>query len=170
MKKSKKVISLLLAISMILAMSVSAFAAEVPEPSAEGILPAPTLITYKDLHGDIDNAVMAAFLSDDKVSCFIPYNDGAGTSGSVAATFTAETKKVSFILYSYGGGTTYHAELWHVNGNNIPNSKVMSYNDYAFGSGFSQGGLIVGDTYYITVSSQTVPTSGVQGGYELSWS
>lgn len=170
MKKSKKIISLLLAVSMIMAMSVSAFAAEVTEASAVGVLPAPTLITYKDLHGDIDNAVMAAALSADTVSCFIPYNDGSGTTGQVAASFTAESGTVNFILYSYGGGTKYHAELWHVNGNNIPNNKVMSYNDYAFGSGFAQNGLKVGDTYYITVSSRTVPTSGAQGGYELSWS
>jgi len=170
MKKSKKFLSVLPAISMILAMSVSAFAVEVP---TDEILPPPTLITYKDLHGDIDNAVMAAVLSNDTISCYIPYNTGNGTTGSIAASFTAESSTVNFILYSYGGGTNYHTELWHVNGDHMPNNKVMSYNDYndyAFGSGFSQSGLQVGDTYYIMVSSQTVTPPGVQGAYELSWS
>lgn len=167
MKKFRKFVSALCAACMILAMSVPAMAAE---EQTEQVLPPPTLITYKDLHGDFDSAVMAAVLSDDIYSCFIPYNNGSGTSGQVAVSFPAQSSTVSFILYSYGGGTKYHAELWHVNGNNIPNSKVMSYDDYAFGTGFAQSGLIVGDTYYITVSSQTVDPPGVQGGYELSWS
>lgn len=165
MKKSKKFLSVLCAVCMILAFAVPAFAAEIEEE----FLPPPTLLTYQDVHRDALNPVQAALLSNDTIACYIPYNDGSGTSGEIVESFEAESSTLGFILYSYGGGTKYHAALWRDNGPGKPPSRVALYEDYSFGSGFTQPGLVVGKEYYIVVSSTTVTPPGVNGGYEIFW-
>lgn len=175
MKKAKKQLALVLAAVMAFGLlATTAGAAEVAPSQdviSEECLPAPGFITYKMLHGEEYDNPVEALLNDASArayACYIPYNDGSGTSGQIAATFTAETSTVAFVLTSLGGGSNYAAALWKDNGS-LPPSLVADYGEYGFGTGFVQSGLTVGQNYFIKISSQTVPSPGVNGRYELYW-
>lgn len=175
MKKVKKLLSLALAGVMVFGLMATSVGAAEVDPAqdvvSEECLPAPGFITYKMLHGDEYDNPVEALLDDASArayACYIPYNDGSGTTGQVAATFTAETSTVAFVLTSLGGGSNYTVALWKDNGS-LPPSRVADYGEYGFGTGFIQSGLIVGQSYFIMISSRTVPAPGVNGRYELYW-
>lgn len=94
MKNFKQLMGALCVVCMIMVTAVPAFAVSFESDT----LPPPTLITHKDIHPDTDNPVMASALASNVISCFIPYNNGSGTSGSIATVFTAEIG-ISIVLY-----------------------------------------------------------------------
>ena len=161
MKQFKKLVSVLCAISMILTMSVSAFAATseldpeyVPErfvePSEIALLQMAKMIEGESGKGDMK------------------YNDGSGLTGEAMFAFEAKTSSVSFKIDWAAAqfGDTYHFQLYRVNGIGIPATKVDQARTSSFGATNTYTNLVVEANYYVVVSSMSVPKNGASVDWE----
>lgn len=101
----------------------------------------------------------------------MPYNNGSGTTGQTIFGFKAAGNTVYWTI-DYDSAKiddTYHYQLWRVNGNGIPDSKVGIERQCSFGSGQYYTGLIVDSYYYLVCSSRDVDPRGVQVSYTYSF-
>jgi len=157
-----------LSIALVLVMSLSLVTVAIAtngDDVLEDNLPVSRVITQAEF--DELTGLSNSRLSRTGIACYIPYNTGSGTSGVYCAEFTADTTNMAFTLTSLGGGSKYHAQLYTVSSSGSY-SAVNSYAQYSFGSGFTQGNLVVGTKYAIKISSTTVPSEGCNGTYNLT--
>lgn len=163
MKNTKKILSMVLALMMLVsALSISASASSVldvdPNYQPEQFV---GLISREEVLAKRGTSLLRLYESS---TCFIPYNPGSGTTGEIAVEFVADGSKAEFTLdCKYDGD--YNCQLYRVNtsGDTKVGSAVIS----SFGFGPTFKNLVIGATYYIKVSSQSVPTSGATGTYTL---
>lgn len=167
MMMKKSILSRALALFLVAAalFTLSAFAADVIEGANEP-LPSATEITYEEILQLIREDNSVSLLYSEEGRCFIPQNVD-GNQGQIAVVFTADGTTVDFSMVSYGGGSSYNTQLYRDNGVGSVPTKVTDYNDYDFGTGVSQSGLAPGTEYYFIISSNDVPSKGVNGGYVL---
>jgi len=138
MKKSKKFLSILLAISMILAMPVSTFAAEYPD-----------------------------YVPMNPPQVWLNHTSHMGNTGVNIFYFTADTRNFYFAMRLTTGytGRDYLLQLWQRNPDGS-NTKVGDYHQYNFGEGPAwTNELDIGTEYFVKVSSQSIPTTGAQCEY-----
>ncbi|MEG2138702.1 MAG: hypothetical protein RRY64_08585 [Oscillospiraceae bacterium] len=162
MKKSKKFLSILCAVCMVMAMAAPAFAASTGEEPRYDPEYVEGFGSQKDALAR--NALRLNRAFEESV-CDIPCNSGSGTTGVIAVEFEADSTKAEFTLdCKYDG--SYHCRLYRVHSSEpiSPHGEaVMS----SFGDGPTFKNLIIGETYRVMVSSQDVPTAGTSGTYTL---
>lgn len=114
---------------------------------------------------------LARSLNGEDGSGVMPYNPGSGDTGAVIFSFTAEADTIYWTIDWDDAGIddTYYYQLWRVNGNGIPNSKVGSERQCSFGAGQYYSGLIIDAVYYIQCSSMCVPARGAEVTYSYSF-
>lgn len=165
MKKFKKFVSVLCAISMILAMSVSAFAAEYPDYIP---MNPPKTITWEQveqLQKSTTSLTRAGNTKPTKV--WLNYTSHMGDNGASICYFTADTENFYFAMRLTTGytGRDYLLQLWQRNPDGS-STKVGDYHQYNFGEGPAwTGELEIGTDYFVKVSSQSIPTTGAQCEY-----
>lgn len=162
MKKFTKFVSVLCAISMILAMSVSAFAAApalldpeyVPEQFVEP--------------SDIAMFQITRTIPGESGPGDMKYNGGNGDTGEAMFGFEAKTSSVSFKItwVTAQFGDTYHYQLYRVNGVGRPDTKVDQARESSFGATNSYTDLVIGAYYYLVVSSMSIPQTGASVEWE----
>lgn len=167
MKKSKKFLSMLLAVSMIMAMSVSAFAAEYPDYIP---MNPPKTITWEQLQDATTSPTREGNLNPAKV--WLNYTAHMGDNGTGICYFTADTRNFYFAMRLTTGytGRDYLLQLWQRNPDGT-STKVGDYHQYNFGEGPAwTNELEIGTDYFVKVSSQSIPTTGAQCEYIWSTS
>lgn len=161
MKKSRRFLSVLCAVCMIFAMSVSASATTLGNPTYH-LDPNYQPERYA---GEMPAAVARALraLTPDQ-DCFMPHQNYDGDNGEVLFAFQTDsddtTVKWRVDWNQSGVNDVYYYQLWRVNGGTIKDSKIGAQKQASFGGVPSYDNLQPNTQYYIKVSSRDVPTDG----------
>lgn len=168
MKKSKKFLSILCAVCIMLATAAPALAVNYPDYVP---MEPPVTVTFDQI-GDL-NANTTTQVGDlEPAVLLLPYNSGSGISGASICFFTADTKNFSFAMRltpgSGGSGSNYHIQLWQINPDGSE-TKIGDAVQYNFNDGpYWENKLTVGNEYYVKVSSTTVDRNGADCQYVSS--
>ena len=186
MKKMRKILSALLAMSMVftlLAVSASAAGPDVHPVRVQALTQEETDAirgaTVSNDKGGKDYPVEIHVMTEDERSAFeqqtehtpingtafLARNNAAGTNGNICASFTAELENVAIVLVSVPGATDYNIQLYEgAPGEGI---RVSNYATVGVNNGAYFSGLTKGQEYYFKVSSNTLPTSGCTARYTM---
>ncbi len=155
MKKMRKILSALLAMSMVftlLAVSASAAGPDVHPVRVQALTQEETDAIF--------NTRGAAITS----TTFLPRNNLQGTNGNACAPFKADTTSVSFVIKQAPGAVTYNVQLYM---GPIGNGyRVAQYDkELPINNGAAFYDLIIGQSYYFMVSSNDVANGGCTATY-----
>lgn len=157
MKKSKKFLSVLLAVCMVLAMSAPAFAVqESGEEFAYHISMTPAMLRSITPRSSFTE------------NTFLPLINQSGTNGNACGEFTADASNVSFTITSAPGAATYNVQLYKGTIADGGTKVSTADRDFSIGNGASFGNLKSGATYYFKVSSKDAPKEGATATYTVT--
>lgn len=170
MKIPNKVVSVVCAASMIMAVSASAFAVETDQAPASlnsttyGLDPSYMPETFRGITQENPGRMIEGESGD----CFMAYNPGSGDTGEVLFVFEAKTSSVSFSVNCNRAidPFTYHFQLYRVNGGDFADSKIGPAYEVSFDTVLCYDNLSVGAGYYIKGSSMNVPKNGAPAQYK----
>ena len=98
-------------------------------------------------------------------TAFLSPNNEVGTNGSICAPFTAETANMAFVVKSAPGALNYNVQLYA----GVPGAgeRASNYATIEVNNGVYFSGLTVGQSYYMKISSNTLPTAGCTAIYAM---
>lgn len=163
MLKSKKVVSLLLAMAMVLALgAISVFA-----NGDDSELPPYSVVSYDEILHMINGSQsgIGPYI-DLSEPCVIPANNQAGTNGNSVGFFTADKTNVSFAVSGGAADKTYNLVLYKDNGAGHAPTQIRQFTPPYFGTGISQGGLTIGTSYFFKISTDDYPYD-INGSFVL---
>lgn len=98
-------------------------------------------------------------------TAFLSPNNEDGTNGSICAPFTAETANMAFVVKSAPGALNYNVQLYA----GVPGAgeRASNYATIEVNNGVYFSGLTVGQSYYMKISSNTLPTAGCTAIYAM---
>jgi hypothetical protein len=161
MKKTKMLLSLLLAVSLVLStFCISAFASNIDAPTVNGYI-----LSAEETAELIDSGLRSRISQTG--TAYLPLGNNAGTNGNPAAAFVADSTNVSFAIITAPGATDYNVQLYA----GVPGSgyKVSQYySRVPINQGVALNNLVVGQNYYFMISSNSLTTNGCTATYTLS--
>lgn len=156
MQRIKKVITCFLTVIVLLSVAGSANAMKSSDYSVEiHVMTAEERNAFES-QTEATPIVGTAFLSP---------NNEDGTNGSICAPFTAETANMAFVVKSAPGALNYNVQLYA----GVPGAgeRASNYATIEVNNGVYFSGLTVGQSYYMKISSNTLPTAGCTAIYAM---
>ena len=148
MKKTKKFLSIVCALCMIMAMAAPAFAAN--DPTTRHM---PRTISVEEFMAIEPRTTLTGRVK-------LPKMNQDGTNGNSCAQFTADETDVSFVITEAPNTSTYNVQLYQGTISGGGSQVFIHEKDVNVGAGASFPDLTIGETYFFKVSSEDCPADG----------